>query len=60
MNPGPPKLNSGGPPKWSPKLHSPKDFGDPKKSISRQKEMFFHMQVRTDPPDDTLVRISLP
>ncbi|MCI6067829.1 MAG: hypothetical protein MR707_06325, partial [Galactobacillus timonensis] len=30
MNPGPPKLNSGGPPKWSPKLHSPKDFGDPK------------------------------
>ena len=30
MNPGPPKLNSGGPPKWSPKLHSPKDFGDPR------------------------------
>ena len=30
MNPGPPKLNSGGPPKWSPKLHSPKDFGAPR------------------------------
>ena len=32
MNPGPPKLNSGGPPKGSPKLHSPKDFGDPRKT----------------------------